>query len=183
MSTNVVVNLVGPNYHQSAIDAGNHAAAGTVAEARVLNFGPNDLASLRAALTVLKTLFAPGGQVTVYESTQSLSAASYRELAATAGVPVVVPGPAINLATAMNKTPDKIRVTLVGQEHTIDLATDMDKTYNSQVMDDSQVAQQQRWKILQDAQTEIFQIQQQVAGRKPASADKSFAAYTQYIRD
>ena len=47
---------------------------------------------------------------------------------------------------------------------------------------DNQAEQEKRWKILQDTQTKIFEIQQEVTKNQAKSADKNSKALDEYIR-
>ena len=47
---------------------------------------------------------------------------------------------------------------------------------------DNQAEQEKRWKIMQDAQEKIFQIQQDITKNKAKGAEKSSKAIDEYIR-
>ena len=47
---------------------------------------------------------------------------------------------------------------------------------------DNQAEQEKRWKIMQDLQTKIFEIQQDVTKNKAKSSDKNSKALDDYIR-
>ena len=55
-------------------------------------------------------------------------------------------------------------------------------TIQAQVAADNQKQQMERWKILQDTQTKIFEIQQDVTANKAKTQDKAFQQWDQYIR-
>ncbi|MBI3927715.1 MAG: hypothetical protein HY319_19400 [Armatimonadetes bacterium] len=63
-------------------------------------------------------------------------------------------------------------------------ATDMQQaqTIYSQVAADAQKQRTERWKIMSDTQTKIFEITQDVTVNKAKTADKAFNAMDQYIR-
>ena len=63
-------------------------------------------------------------------------------------------------------------------------ATDMQQaqTIFSQVAADAQKQRAERWKIMQDTQTKIFEITQDVTVNKAKTADKAFNAMDGYIR-
>jgi hypothetical protein len=63
-------------------------------------------------------------------------------------------------------------------------ATNMQQaqTLYTQVAADAQKQQTERWKIMQDTQTRIFEITQDVTVNKAKSADKAFKAMDGYIR-
>ena len=47
---------------------------------------------------------------------------------------------------------------------------------------DAQKQQMERWKILQDTQTKIFELQQEVTVHKAKTQDKMFNKWDDYIR-
>ena len=47
---------------------------------------------------------------------------------------------------------------------------------------DAQKSQMNRWKILQDTQTKIFEIQQDVTVNRAKTQDKMFGKWDEYIR-
>lgn len=55
-------------------------------------------------------------------------------------------------------------------------------TIGAQIQADAQKQQMQRWKILQDTQTKIFEIQQDVTVNKAKVQDKMFEKWDDYIR-
>jgi len=56
------------------------------------------------------------------------------------------------------------------------------QTIYTQIQADNQKQAMQRWKILQDTQTKIFEIQQDVTANKAKTQDKAFQQWDQYIR-
>jgi hypothetical protein len=56
------------------------------------------------------------------------------------------------------------------------------QTIQTQIMADAQKQQMERWKILQDTQTKIFEIQQDVTVNKAKTQDKMFDKWDDYIR-
>lgn len=56
------------------------------------------------------------------------------------------------------------------------------QTIGAQMMADSQKQQMRRWQIMQDTQTKIFEIQQDVNVHKAKTSDKMFGKWDQYIR-
>jgi hypothetical protein len=55
-------------------------------------------------------------------------------------------------------------------------------TISTQIQADAQKQQMDRWKILQDTQTKIFEIQQDVTVNKAKTQDKMFNKWDEYIR-
>jgi len=55
-------------------------------------------------------------------------------------------------------------------------------TVASQMKADAEKQQMERWKILQDTQTKIREIQQDVTINKAKTSDKAFSAFDGYIR-
>ena len=55
-------------------------------------------------------------------------------------------------------------------------------TIASQMMADNQKQQMERWKIMMDTQTKIFEIQQDVTVNKAKTQDKMFGKWDEYIR-
>ena len=55
-------------------------------------------------------------------------------------------------------------------------------TVRQQMMADSQKQAMRRWQIMQDTQTKIFEIQQDVTVNKAKTQDKMFQKWDQYIR-
>lgn len=64
------------------------------------------------------------------------------------------------------------------------LAADLaqEQAIYTQVATEAQKQSAERWKIMQDMQTEIFQITQDVTVNKAKTADKAFNALDGYIR-
>ncbi len=63
-------------------------------------------------------------------------------------------------------------------------ATDMQQsqTIMTQIAADAQKQAAQRWKIMQDVQTKVFEITQDVTVNKAKTQDKAFNAMSAYIR-
>ncbi|MCL5773636.1 MAG: hypothetical protein M1536_04580 [Firmicutes bacterium] len=55
-------------------------------------------------------------------------------------------------------------------------------TIATQIQADAQKQQMERWKILQDTQTKIFEIQQDVTVNKAKTQDKMYQKWDEYIR-
>lgn len=64
------------------------------------------------------------------------------------------------------------------------ILTDMQQaqTIYTQIAADAQKQRAERWKIMQDTQTKIFEITQDVTVNKAKTVDKGFNAWDQYIR-
>jgi len=56
------------------------------------------------------------------------------------------------------------------------------QTIQTQIGADAQKQQMERWKILQDTQTKIFEIQQDVTVNKAKTQDKMFNKWDEYIK-
>ncbi|MGM9998212.1 MAG: hypothetical protein ACI38Q_02270 [Candidatus Bruticola sp.] len=56
------------------------------------------------------------------------------------------------------------------------------QTIYTQIQADAQKQQMQRWQILQDTQTKIFEIQQDVTVNRAKTQDKMFGKWDEYIR-
>ena len=56
------------------------------------------------------------------------------------------------------------------------------QTIQTQIGADAQKQQMERWKILQDTQTKIFEVQQEVTVNKAKTQDKMFNKWDEYIR-
>jgi hypothetical protein len=56
------------------------------------------------------------------------------------------------------------------------------QTIQTSIIADAQKQQMQRWKILQDTQTKIFEIQQETTVHKAKTQDKMFDKWDEYIR-
>jgi hypothetical protein len=56
------------------------------------------------------------------------------------------------------------------------------QTIATQMQSDNQKQQMERWKILQDTQTKIFEIQQDVTANKAQTQDKAYKKWDEYIR-
>lgn len=56
------------------------------------------------------------------------------------------------------------------------------QTIQTQIAADAQKQQMERWKILQDTQTKIFEIQQEVTVHKAKTQDKMFNKWDDYIK-
>jgi hypothetical protein len=57
------------------------------------------------------------------------------------------------------------------------------QTIQKQMEDDNSKQQMDRWKILQDTQTKIFEIQQDVTINKAKTQDKMYNKWDEYIRN
>ena len=57
------------------------------------------------------------------------------------------------------------------------------QTISTQIQADAQTQQMNRWKILQDTQTKIQEIQQDVTVNRAKSQDKMFDKWDEYIRN
>lgn len=57
-----------------------------------------------------------------------------------------------------------------------------EQTIYTQIAADAQKQRMERWKIMQDLQTKIFEITQDVTVNKAKTADKAFQAMDGYIR-
>jgi hypothetical protein len=55
-------------------------------------------------------------------------------------------------------------------------------TIYTQTMAETQKSQMRRWQILEDTQTKIFEIQQDVTVNKAKTQDKMFGKWDEYIR-
>jgi hypothetical protein len=56
------------------------------------------------------------------------------------------------------------------------------RTIQTQMQEDAQKEQMMRWKILQDTQTKLFEVQQDVTSNKAKTQDKAYNKWDQYIR-
>jgi len=56
------------------------------------------------------------------------------------------------------------------------------QTIYTQIQADNQKQQMERWKIAQDTQTKIFEIQQDVTANKAQTQDKAYKKWDEYIR-
>ena len=55
-------------------------------------------------------------------------------------------------------------------------------TIATQIQADAQKQQMERWKIIQDTQTKIFEIMQDVTNNRSKTQDKMFNKWDEYIR-
>ena len=76
----------------------------------------------------------------------------------------------LGLANAMSVL--QLQTSDIQQAHTIAM----------QIQANAQKQQMERWKILQDTQTKIFEIQQEVTVNKAKTQDKMFNKWDDYIR-
>ncbi|MFP4496709.1 MAG: hypothetical protein ACLFQV_00755 [Vulcanimicrobiota bacterium] len=56
------------------------------------------------------------------------------------------------------------------------------QTVQTQMMADNQKQQMRRWQIMQDTQTKIFEIQQDVTVHKAKTQDKMFNKWNEYVK-
>ena len=56
------------------------------------------------------------------------------------------------------------------------------QTIGTEMMADNQKQQMRRWQIMQDTQTKIFEIQQDVTVNKAKTQDKMFNKWNDYIK-
>ncbi|MEW6277412.1 MAG: hypothetical protein AB1758_02235 [Candidatus Eremiobacterota bacterium] len=56
------------------------------------------------------------------------------------------------------------------------------QTIQTQIMADAQKQQAERWKILRETQTKIFEIQQDVTVNQAKTQDKMFNKWSDYVR-
>lgn len=55
-------------------------------------------------------------------------------------------------------------------------------TQEAQIQSDNQKQQMERWKILEETQTKIFEIQQDVTANQAKTQDKAYKKWDEYIR-
>lgn len=59
----------------------------------------------------------------------------------------------------------------------------MPMTIQQQILQDAQKAAQERWKILQETQSKIFEIQQDITTHRARTGDIARRAWEQFIRN
>ena len=64
----------------------------------------------------------------------------------------------------------------------VTFGVDDSQTMATMLQGDAQQQQQERWKITQDTQMKIFEIQQDVTSNKAKTQDKAYSSWDQYIR-
>ena len=56
------------------------------------------------------------------------------------------------------------------------------QTISTQIASSAQKSEMERWKILQDTQTKVFEMQQEVTVNRAKSQDKLFNKWDEYIK-
>ena len=145
--------ITGPEFTGPATNLSQNAKVGTLGLLQVYpGAGTPQVQTLVPALNILKKYFGPTGSVVLFLSSSLVSRSLLSQLTAAAGVPVDL-----------------------SSENTA-------QTVSTQMQSDAQKAQMERWKILQDTQTKIFEIQQDVTNNKAQTQDKAYKKWDAYIR-
>ncbi|MGE0492536.1 MAG: hypothetical protein AB7S38_25195 [Vulcanimicrobiota bacterium] len=79
-------------------------------------------------------------------------------------------------------SPEFMMTQMASQQQMQQQAMQQVMTIQTQIQADAQKQQMQRWKIMQDTQTKIFEITQDVTINKAKTADKMFNQVDAYIR-
>ncbi len=145
--------ITGPEFTGPATNLSHNSKLGSIGLLQVYpGAGTPQVKTLAPALKILKNYFGPLGSVVLFLSPSLITASVLSELQAAAGVPV-------SISSEINA-----------------------QAVATQMQADAQKQQLQRWKILQETQTKIFQIQQDVTVNKAKTADKVFQKMDAYIR-
>lgn len=171
MANTVTVQISGPDYHRSAVEMSSNLSVKSISELHVVfgsaGFGGlggymspigggSNMDSLVPAVEYLKNYFHPGGRIILpsFGATPSLIA----DLKAASGVEVVTG----NGGTAQDQK--------------------QAQSIMSQISADAQKQAAERWKIMEDTQTKIFEIQNDVTVNKSKSSDKAGQRWGDYVR-
>ena len=153
MGGNVGIQIIGPEFTGPATSLAQNSKLGSIGLLLVYpGAGTPQVQTLVPALKILKSYLSPSGSIVLYLSASLVSASLLSQLQSAAGVPV-------NFGSELP-----------------------DQTILTQMQGDAQKQQMERWKIMQDIQTKIFQIQQDVTSNKSKSADKAYKKWDEYIR-
>ncbi|HLJ44547.1 MAG TPA: hypothetical protein VKU01_00980 [Bryobacteraceae bacterium] len=153
MSGNSGVQIVGPEFTGPATGLSQNSKLGSIGLLLVYpGEGAPQVQTLVPALKILKNYFSAQGSVVLYLSNSLVPASLLSQLQSAGGVPV-------NFASESSAN-----------------------TVATKIQADAQKQQMQRWKILQDIQTRIFQIQQDVTTNKAKAQDKAYKKLDGYIR-
>lgn len=165
MANTVTVDISGPDYHKSAVELASNLSVKSISELRILpGASTTQLDSLLPAVQYLRNYFHPSGQIVIL--TPGISGEMIGQLKAASGVNVVVAAV----------------LPFGGMMMMNQLDTANAQSIMSQMQADNQKQQMERWKILQDTQTKIFEIQQDVTANKAQTQDKAYKRWDEYIR-
>lgn len=189
--SDVVVQLTGPAFLQSALEIGKTIRIHSIRQLQVYpGTGTAELAYLPAALKHLRPYFGQGASVVLFFDPTLISSPLLSKMRAAVGVPVGVPAPAPQgpipipypATSSTSNTGGSWILGVNSQTPSAMAITDFSTaaTIATQIPADAQRQQMQRWRILQDTQTKIFAIQQAIAlgPAQTAAASK----FTRYLR-
>jgi hypothetical protein len=167
VSSFVAMQLFGPEFTGPATEISHKIGVGTISTIQVYpGNGAPRVGTLPPALTILKNYFAPQvGRVVLYLNPSMISQSLIQQLQSASGVPVTIASP-----TAASMSSITTNDFLDAQ------------TMATQASAPNQNQQMQRWRILQDTQAKIFEVQQNVTLNKAKTQDKAFKKLDRYIR-
>lgn len=164
MSTNIMnllsamalshgAHLVGPEFTGPATDLSQHTGVGTISLLEVYpGSGSPNVQTLAPALGILRNYFSKSALVMLYLDARLVPPAVIMQAQAQAGVAVHLGGPA------------------------------QAQTIQTQIQADAQKQQTKRWKILQETQSKIFEIQQNITVSHAKTQDKLYDKMLEYER-
>ncbi|MBS1792271.1 MAG: hypothetical protein JSS81_00375 [Acidobacteria bacterium] len=168
MANQIEIELRGPGFTQSAVEISRKVAPKSISKLFVYNATADSLKALEGALEKLSPDFAAGAAVLVVTS-QNLPRGAEAMLGKAAKVPVRVTKPTTSVPFSMTDQP---------------LHYDpAENSIMSQLSQDAQKQQAERWKIMKETQNRIFEITQDVTVNKARTADKMYEAMDNYIRN
>ncbi|HNU07255.1 MAG TPA: hypothetical protein PKO33_05760 [Pyrinomonadaceae bacterium] len=143
---------------QKLSEASLNLSPSSVGLLQIRGFDPSQLADLKGALVAFRNFLSPNARVEILSSAPI-----------DAGV----------LASIGQQTQTDVtnRVSAAGGSH-LNSATQL----QSEIQSEAQKQQMERWKILQDTQTKIFEIQQDITVNRSKTSDKLHQKWDQFIR-
>jgi hypothetical protein len=178
MAHTLVVQLSGPNFLARAQEIAHHLRPGTVGELRVrLGSISPESPNVKSAMVFMAKYLKPGAVVHFIVPAARTPVPKPPTTVGGPAAPIALPAPlalGVSLAQIFLTTAESFDM----QTNDMQQA----QTISTQIAADAQKQQMERWKILQDTQTRIFEIQQDVTVNKAQTQSRSYKAFDAYIR-
>ncbi len=144
---------------QKLSESSRNLSPSSVGLLRILGFDPSQLADLKGALVAFRNFISPNARIEIWSSSPI-----------DAGV----------LASIGKQLQAEVtnRVVAAGGSH-LNAATQ----FQSEMQAEAQKQQMERWKILQETQTKVFEIQRDITVNRSKTSEKLYQKWDQYIRN
>ena len=168
MSNPVELELRGPEFVQSAVEISQKVSVKSISRLYVYNVTADAIKALETALSKLRGYFTNNALV-VLTSPQQLPFQTAFALQIAGGVPVTINGP---IGSTNPNSLFQMQASEMQNSQTI----------LTQTAANAQKQRAERWKIMQETQTKIFEITQDITANKARTQDKMFQQWNAYIR-